>query len=251
MGITERKYRFRASPQLSAAQIAAYLVASPTRRKSIIRDARFPKQSVVAQYGRAREGLVTFLNDGNRNIRHLVDATDALTKRQERRDATDWLKRDCKQSIEAISAFQRAYNRLGIKVVDCRTAPTRLPVLDEWATKISVDLDVTLHVPTNSGRDRVGAAILLFSRGESGSNTRIEQSKTIATLIFQFCTQFMDGRGDPDKKLCFAIDVFAGLSHGPQGIRKLDHIRDACEEIATRWSAIDPPDDYDGPDPGK
>jgi hypothetical protein len=249
MGITDKKYGYKATPQVSANQMAEYLLATSSGRKRVIQAARFPKRSVVAQYGKAREGLVTFLADGTRNLRHLADATDYLARRGEKADASDWLKRDSRQSVEAIIAFQNAYNRLGVKQLDCRLITSRLPMLDEWPTKISVNVDVEIHVPTIGGRDRIGAAILLFSRGEASSARRIEQSKTIASLILQFCSRFMAERGDPDKKLCLAIDIFGGRSHGPQGVRKMDHIRDACEEIATRWPSVAPPPDYDGPEP--
>jgi len=248
MDITERKYGYRARPQVSANQIAEYLIATASGRKRAIQNARFPKRSIVAQYGKAREGLVNFLADGTRSTKHLINATDYLTKRGQRKDASDWIKRDSKQSIDAIVAFQGTYNRIGVRTLDCRLAPSRLPVLDEWATRVSVDINVTMHVPTNEGRDRIGAAILLFSRGEASSNRRIDQSKTIASLIHGFCVRFMSDRGDPDKKLCLAIDVFGGQAYRPQGIRKLDHIRDACDEIASRWEAVSPPADYDGPD---
>src|SRR5579883_709654 len=249
MGVTDRKYGYRATPQISANQLAEYLLATPTGRRRIIQSARFPKRSVVAQYGKAREGLVNFLGDGTRSVRHFTDATEFLKKRGEKAGASDWLKRDSRQSIEALAAFQRAYNKLGFQLLDCRPAPSRLPLLDEWAIKVSVDVDVTIHVPTGGGKDRIGAAILLFSRGEASSTRRIEQSRTIASLILQFCGRFMSERGDPDKKLCLAIDVFGGAAHKPLGVRKLDHIRDACDEIAGRWAAILPPPDYDGPNP--
>lgn len=225
-------------------------MATSSGRKRIIQSARFPKRSVVAQYGKAREGLVNFLGDGTRSIRHLADATDYLTKRGEKAGASDWIKRDSKQSIEAITAFQNAYNRIGVRTLDCHAVPGRLPLLDEWQTRISVDVDVTIHVPTAGGPDRIGGAILLFSKGEAAAARRIEQCRTIASLVHQFCTRFMAQRGEIDKKLCLAIDVFGGRPHGPQGVRKIDHIRDACEEIAGRWLNVGPPTDYDGPDPG-
>jgi hypothetical protein len=249
MGITDQKYTLRRSPQLSANQIAEYVSATPTRRKSIIRAARFPKLSVVAQYGKAREGLVNFLGDGTRNRRHLVEANDRLAKRHDRTGASAWLKRDSNQSIEAVDAFERAYNKLGLRAYDCRPVPGRLPRLDEWPTKISVDLDLTIHVPTDSGRDRIGGIILLFSRATSSGPARIEQSRIMASLILQFCNRFMAERGEPDKNLCLAVDVFEGRAHKPHGMRKMDHVRDACEEIASRWSSVAPPADYDGPDP--
>jgi hypothetical protein len=250
MGITNQKYFFRPNPQVSASQIAEYLDASPTRRKSIIRAARFPKRSVVAQYGKAREGLVNFLGDGARSSKHLAVATDYLEKRKDRAGATDWLKRDSRQSIEALEAFQRAYNKLGFRAIDFRPVTGRLPALDEWATKVSVDLDLTIHVPVEASRDRIGGAILLFSRGEASGKARIEQSRTIAAMVLKFCDRFMPERGDPDKKLCFAVDVFGATAYQPAGQRKLDYVRDACDEIAVRWPTISAPTDYDGPDPG-
>src|ERR1700719_3875591 len=114
MGTAERKYGYRATPQLSANQVAEYLMATSSGRKRIIQSARFPKRSVVAQYGKAREGLVNFLADGTRSIRHLADANDYLIKRGERAGASDWIKRDSKQSMEAITAFQNSYNRVGV-----------------------------------------------------------------------------------------------------------------------------------------
>ena len=250
MGVSERKYGYKAAPQVSANQIAEYLLATSTGRKRVIQSARFPKRSVVAQYGKAREGLVNFLGDGSRSLKHLADASDYLTKRRERDGASDWLVRDSNQSLEAIAAFQRAYNRIGVHRFACRSVTSRLPLLDEWATKVSVDLDVTIHVPTEGSGERIGGAILLFSRGEASTNRRIEQSKTVASLVMAFCQRFLSEQGVPDKKLCLAVDVFGGVSHGPQGVRKMDHIRDACEEIAQRWQAVQPPPDYDGPDPG-
>jgi hypothetical protein len=247
------KYGYKATPQLSANQMAEYVSAStsPTRRRGIIREARFPKTSTVAQYNKAREGLVNFLVDGTRSFQHLATATDYLSKREKRPDATAWIKRDSCLSIEAIDAFQRAYNSLGLRKFDCRRVLGRLPPLDLWPTRVSVAMDYTVHKPVAGDKDFIGGAIFLFSRGESSSKTRTERCKTIAGLIYTHCTRFMTGLGKPDPSLCLAIDVFSGQSHAPQGTfaRKLRNVADACDEIAASWRGIKPPADYDGPDP--
>jgi hypothetical protein len=247
------RYAYRAIPQLSANQMAEYLGSSTssTRRTSIIREARFPKTSQVAQYDKAREGLVNFLTDGTRSYRHLADATDYLERREAKPDATEWVKRDSRGSIEAINAFQRSYNKLAIHKLDCRPVHGRQPHLDMWPTRISVAMNFTVHKPVPGGKDQIGGALLLFSKGESSTKTRIERSKTIAGLIYTFCNRFLMGMGDPDPTLCFAIDVFSGVAHTPQGTftRKLRNVGDACDEIAARWKTIPPPSDYDGPDP--
>lgn len=233
--------------------MAEYLGSSTssTRRTSIIREARFPKTSQVAQYDKAREGLVNFLGDGIRSYKHLADVEDYLEKRAARPTATDWIKRDSRFSKEAIAAFERAYNKLGLVKLDCRPIHGRLPHLDMWPTRISVAMDFTVHKPIAGGKDSIGGAILLFSRGESSSKTRIERSKIIAGLIYTHCNRFLKGLGNPEPSLCFAVDVFNGKAHTPPGTfaRKLRNVADACDEIAARWKTIPPPEDYDGPDP--
>jgi hypothetical protein len=223
---------------------------SSTRRTSIIREARFPKTSQVAQYGKAREGLVNFLTDGTRSYRHIADAIDYLEKRRLKPDATPWVKRDCQGSVEAFDAFHRAYNKLGLAKLDCRPIHGRQPALDMWPTKVSVSMNFTVHKPVAGAKDRIGGAILLFSRGETSSKTRIERSKTIAGLIYTFCNRFHASLGTPDPALCLAVDVFGGVAHTPQGTfaKKLRNVEDACDEIADRWKRITAPDDYDGPD---
>lgn len=252
MGASDQRYNYRPNPQVSANQIAEYLAASPTRRKRIIRDARFPKTSIVAQYDKAREGLVNFLADDTRSIKHLAGATEYLTRRNGRPDATDWLKRDGRFSMEAIEVFQLAYNKLPFVKLDCREVNGRQPHLDMWPTRVSVNLDLTIHKPVKaSNRDRIGGAILLFSRGETSGRARTEHCKVIAGLIYTYCQRFMSEHSDPDAGLCFAVDVFNRTAHTPPGTfaAKLRHVADACEEIAARWKTIPPPDDYDGPDP--
>jgi len=237
---------------MSASQIAEYLYATSTRRKRIIREARFPKNSVSALYNGARDGLVDFLNDGSRSLSHLTDATDHLEKREKRPDATDWLRRDSRSSIEALDAFIKAYNKLGFSKFDCFRVVGKQPHLDPWkTTRISVNLDVTIRKPTQGNHGLVGGAIFLFSKGEASTKARVDRCKVIAGLIYTFCGHHLKEMGDADPSLCLAVDVFARASHRPPGTfaAKLKNVEDACEEIASRWKTILPPDDYDGPEP--
>lgn len=192
-----------------------------------------------------------FLGDGARSIRHFADATDALEKRGRRPNATDWLRRDSRGSIEAIDLFQRGYNKFAFAKLDCRPVTGRQPALDMWPTRVSVDLDLTVHVPTKDGPDRIGGVILLFSRGEKATKARIEKSKVIAGLILTSLGRHFSHAGEPDRNLCLAVDVFGQKAYAPAGTfaRGLDSVASAAEEIASRWRTVDPPPDYDGPEP--
>lgn len=231
--------------------MAEYLSATSTRRKSIIQAARFPKTAVVTQYDYAREGLSSFLNDDTRSIRHIADTIDFLERRKAKPGASDWIKRDSAQSIEAITAFQAAYNRLGLKPLQFISPPGRLPKLDIWPTKISVSLDVISRKPTKGGGYYVGGAMLLFSKGEKSTKARSEQCRVIAGLIYTFCGTHLKGLGQADPSLCLAIDVLTGVSYKPPGTfaKKARNVADACDEISAIWPTVRPPADYDGPDP--
>jgi hypothetical protein len=228
-------------PEISASLIAQYIRASPTRRKSIIRAAHFPKPDVIAQYDIARSGLVKFLTDDTRNYRHLANVKDRLRERQERPESSDWEKADSLRSIQAIEAFENDYNRLGFPKLQCRL-PGRLPLLDVWPTKVKVELDVIARKPSKLGPGPFGGIIFLFSKSRQTPEARIDQCRTIAGLIYVFCERHLAHLGTPNRLLCLAVDVFAERAvPAPEGfVQKLDYLADACEEIAARWDDVTP-----------
>lgn len=234
---------------MSANQLAEYLTASSPRRKAIIVGAKFPKTVVVAQYDGARVGLSKFLGDGTRSFRHLTDAVESQTRRGARPDATDWVRRDAGASIEAIEAFQTSYNKTGLTKLNCRLVTGRQPLLDGWRTKVSVSLDLTVHKTTRAEKDKVGGVVFAFAKGEDKDKKRHDRLKVVSNLIFVFCERYLGHHGDPDKDLCFAVDVFAKKLVQPTGefLRGMRLVVESCEEIADRWDNIAPPEDYDGP----
>jgi hypothetical protein len=235
------KSRFKFSPKVSASLIAQYIKASPTRRKSIIRTAHFPKPDVVAQYDIARQGLVKFLTDDTRNYQHLANVKDRLREREERPESSDWQKDDSRRSIETIEAFENGYNHMGFPKLECHR-PENLPLLDLWSTRIKVELAVITRKPTKLGPGPFGGAIFLFSTSRHAPEARIDQCKTIAGLIHVFCERHLAYLGTPNRSLCLAVDVFAGRAiAAPESfVQKLDYIAVACEEIAARWDEVTP-----------
>jgi hypothetical protein len=62
MEVSEKqKYGYNAVPRLSANALSEYLTATSTRRKSIVRAAKFPKTAIVARYDAARDGITKYL----------------------------------------------------------------------------------------------------------------------------------------------------------------------------------------------
>jgi hypothetical protein len=77
----KQKYGYNALPRLSANQISEYLIATPTRRKSIVQAAKFPKTAIVARYDAARESITKYLCDLARDQQILISAIDSQTTR--------------------------------------------------------------------------------------------------------------------------------------------------------------------------
>ncbi len=243
------RYGYNAEPRLSANQLSDYLTATPPRRKTIIRDAKYPKTSVVARYSGAREAIGEYLCDDLRNSKVLYEGVESIKTREAKFTATDWTKQDCALSVEAIEAFQSAYNSLGLAKISCRAIVTKQPKLQIEGVGVSVALDGTTHRTGKNGEKCVGGLILLFSKSEASAKNREARCKTSAVLAAVFSEQHLAYLGQADPKICYALDVFGKRIFPAPNMfpTKLDHMRAACEEVALRWDHIDPPTDYDGP----
>jgi hypothetical protein len=245
MEVSEKqKYGYNAVPRLSANTLSEYLTATSTRRKSIVQAAKFPKTAIVARYDAARDGITKYLCDLGRDAGILIDAMDSQKTRGENIEASEWIKNDSALSIEAIDNFHKAMNKLGLSKLECRPVTTNQPHLTIEGVRISVSLDATVH-----RKESVGGLILLFSKAEPSTTSRIDRCKTAAVLAYLFTEQNLKYLGVPDHKLCFSVDVFGGKAHATPNTykKKLDYIQSSCEEVALRWPITAPPADYDGP----
>lgn len=244
MSALKPKYAYNPEPRLSANQLSEYLTASPGRRKSIVKAAKFPKTVVVAHYDGAWKAIPKFLCDNARPFSHLTGAVVALKSKSEDPTQTAWVKDDSQMSVEAITAFQKGYNKLGLAGVECRRVTGQLPKLAISGVEISVALDMTVHKG-----DRAGGAVLMISKAESSARERSDRGRNSAVLAYLFSQQHLTHLGEIDRKLCLSIDVFGGSSYPcPDTFkRKISNMEDSCEEVALRWGTTTPPDDYDGP----
>jgi hypothetical protein len=244
-----KKYGYNAEPRLSANQLAEYLKASSTRRKSIVREAKFPKVAVVTRYRYARQSLIKYLCDPTRSLTTLAESIIDLQDREASLSATPWQKDDYRLSVEAITAFQKAQNSLGLAKLDCYAAMTNPPKLDVAGVDISVWADVLPMRTDKDGTARVGAVMLLFSKSESSAKGRDDLCRVSALLAALFAEKHLGFKGAVDPKLCLAIDVFSGKAHRAPAtfVKALDNIQNACEEVAMRWEKVEVPADYDGP----
>src|SRR6185437_9233826 len=83
-------YGLNRDPRLSANQLAEYLAASPSRRTTIVREAKFPKVAQIALYREARLAIARYLCAGASEPDHLAFAVSRLKERAADTAASPW-----------------------------------------------------------------------------------------------------------------------------------------------------------------
>lgn len=242
-------YGLHREPRLSANQLAEYLGASPTRRTTIIREAKFPKVVQVAFYREARLAVARCLC-GSGDLDHIWRAIERLNERSAEPDASPWTIDDCRRSIEVLEAFARLSNELGLSRFEFRIVSGTLPHLLIAGVSVSVSISATVHRTLRDGTRQVGGLTLFLSKAMTEDAASPERAAVSALLCFMFAEERLNHLGVADHKLCLALDVAGGrVFPAPKGqARRRKDLEHACAEIARAWPTVLPPRDYDGPD---
>ena len=242
------KYSYNPEPRLSANQLSELVNATPTRRKSIITGAKFPKGAIVAQYRDANEQLLAFLQNPSRHNPNFLTKIEALYEKSSDTALTAWVRNDAGRSAEALEAVQNLYNKTGLSKLDLRPLPLKKPKVILEGVQVSSSASCSVHGKFKK-EDAVGCLSLLLNKSETSTAVRIERCRAAAVLSVLYAEQHLTNFGQAKPKFSVSYDVFRGvLVTAPNTYKKrLDNMKFACEEVVIRWPSIDPPSDYDGP----
>jgi hypothetical protein len=243
MRIIKRKAKVRERPYASANKLAEYIDANALGRKKLLQLMKYPGQPPGHYYAEARDGIGAYLVSGN------GVALQVLHKCLEEDDSgTEYERKLRASSIEGINAW---WDRFDGKLPDFSgfilSAPPpfrRQPKLHLQGVDISVAPDVVAI-----GKERVGFIKLHFKKTYEMS---ADAGEFVATILNLYAKEYFKAEGEPSLKHCVVVDVMssgADLEPGqlpiftcPKGIvNKTKEIMATCEEIAARWSSIQPP----------
>jgi hypothetical protein len=245
------KYRYNATPRVSANQLAEYVSANPLRRKRIISEAKYPAALITTRYETARSAIRGHLIAGAGDNRILSSALDLKKRHGEKPNLSPWNKTNYKICSEAIRAFEDSESSLKFGKVNFRACDLSKNKLQIGAVTVSVALDAMTEMSHSSGRKFVGGIILVLNKptGKKGKNNMPDRCAATALLAQEIVEiQLLDGE-ICDPKMCMAIDVYGGVGYQSKSQHKQlsQNLEMACEEISTRWPTIAPPPKYDGP----
>lgn len=240
-------HKYHPSPRLSANQLADYLSAGPTARKTILRDAKFPPTMLLIRYEDARAALKQHLT-GKADA--LVHALQALHHKSGGGSIlSDYAKTNCLLCIDAIEGFQAAEKNMkaaGVVFSLPLLYTTRLKIS---GVSVSVSVDLMTEKTDAKGQKSVGAAMLIFAKPAKKANDVADRCKSSAMLIHELLKSQIKPIAGLDPTLCMAIDVFNGTIYRAKSHQKIlyKNVENSCSEVATVWPTIEPPANYNGP----
>ena len=238
------KYRLNPEPRISANQLAEYVLASPTRRQAILRNAKYAPTFLVIRYAAAREGIGRFLADDGRSPQPLITAQNELLQTAQDSSLSSFAQNDAALSAEAIKAFRAIPVAQKIPYATFTRNPDTLPKMNISGVEVSIRLDL---IARDQGKGLIGGAIMQTSKAVASKSWRDEHSKLVASLVWMLSNKHLASLGSVDRKLCMSIDVFGGdIIVAPSSYkRKLNDVNASCVEIAALWPFITAPSDYE------
>lgn len=241
---TSPKYRVNEDPRMSANQLAEYTLASPTRRQTIIRNAKFAPTFLVIRYGAAKAAICNYLADDTRSP-HKIAAAEQEQLMLSSSAPTPFARNDAALSAEAIESFRSMIGPNFLKGLTFTAVTNNLPKLMIAGVDVSVNLDLVSH---NKAKGLVGGVMLQTSKAVAAKGWREDHSKCVSSLVWMLSNNHLQELGKVERKQCLTVDVFAKkTTPAPNHYKRiLANIEASCAEIAMFWPHISPPSDFGG-----
>lgn len=220
-------------PKISINKLGEYLTATPSRRKQIIEDQKYPSSFKVARYTRAREIIVNFIASGMEDDSlALIEAEKILLDAPK----SPFDEQDRILSARAIEDFIDICDEIDIN--KCFIEEGYIFAkrnLEMAGVSISIRPDAIIK-DSESGKI-VGAVKLHFSR-----TTPLEEKgcEYVATAMRSYLEGYASNAADIKNNKCYVVDVSTGkVKTAPRSFkRRMNDIKAACEEINVRWNTV-------------
>jgi hypothetical protein len=230
-----RYQRVRQEPQLSLNLLGEYMVSSFTRKQSILKDAKYPKDFIGPRYDPAQKAAAIYLANSSGDREQLRRDLDAKLTGSER---SRWFKqRDilCHQATECILKLEDDLKLDGIDVSVGCDADHRMPIAGVMVT-VMPELIVR---GVNRKGPFVGVVKFRYVKTKAMS---VKWATYSATLLHLFAETHL--RGDEthvERRHCRFVDVFAGqIQEAPERYRDLrKDVEAACCQIRELWKSVD------------
>jgi hypothetical protein len=221
-----------AEPRCSLNKSGEILIATPTRRDTIVRQQKYAKPYITARYTLAQDYMARFFISG-------LDATAIQTGIQKISGMAGIRNNEehLQSCVDALEACLPIANWQFQDVVLQRmpfNAPASMQVN---GVTISARPEVLVYGQDRKGNPIIGGIKLHCSKSHLLAHDAAEY---VVVGLFEYLLQQKDLAGVPKANLCAVVDVFDGsVTYAPSTYkRKLNDINAGCVEYALKWRAI-------------
>ncbi len=235
-------------PRISAAQLALYMVADDSARRTIIKNAKMAPKIVMGKYARVRAALSqSFEAPTGVSSRRLAEIAQGISNEL----PADPLKsNDNKLCVAAIKQLERALDDVDTAGVALKRPPSGWGFLSLSGVKISVSPDLVFTME-NRGITKIGGIITTTAKKEDKSLGRKARDFSAGDFLSCLLYRVLDLHYGPRFPVlvskCYAIDILRSTTYSaPSKFKALIKQMDAaCQVIAGMWDSIQvpPPDE--------
>lgn len=235
--MTEKKtHRVVKNPTISARDLADFMEASETARRTIVRDCKFRAIARITQHNEAKQSVSRFIRGGHGDVATLRDEAERLRGRLADSD----FDRDLyDHNADYIDRFAEVQHLIDMPDAERLPPGTMQPFLAH-GVKINPDIQFRLRRVTRTNKVRVGAGVLRYAKGKAVS---ADVAAWHSAFLFGLLGETTEDMAEPEHKLCLTIDAHAGIAHQAptDSTRRFSNMLSACATIAERWPNIPPP----------
>lgn len=223
--------KVRQEPRISANKLGEYLVASPSRRRTILQDQKYPDEFKVARYKEATQAISRFLAGGAKDLQILQKAIALLEATSPQ---TTFQSQDRELSIQALKAVISNHNQWSFSGLKLAHGAANVAPLTISGVQVSVRPEIVATSADKKGKLIVGAIKLHLPKT---SRPNKDAAQYVTTLLHWHASERLEDQGMPSFNLCKLVDVHGGMIHdAPKAMtRRRTDIDVACQEIAMVW----------------
>lgn len=235
--MTDKTHRLVKEPKMTAKELADYMAASETARRTLIRNCKYRPIARITQHNLAKQCLSKFFRGGGSDASALLEEAERLrgilVDSEFERDLND-------HNADYISRFAEVHAQIVMPSADVLPQG---PAVTHMANgvKVNADLQFRLRRLTRSNKVKIGAGVFRYAKGKPVDETAVAWH---AAFVYGVLGATATAPDEPEEKLCLVIDAYAGRSHPAptDSTRRFGNMLAACATIAERWPNVAPPD---------
>lgn len=229
--------QLRNSPRISCTKLGEYMVSSPSRRRQIIQDQKWPSDFIVPRYTEAQEAIAGFIRRGGKDIAVIENTIERLVRTNAKSKWHDHKNASC---VEALKSFLNLVPDLDLRGYALRQTANKQPKLKMTGVEISVRPELLIRVHRNGQPESTGAIKIYLSKSVP---LTADAANYVGTMLHEFVCEFIPPLKSAMPADCILIDVFAEkVFSAPKATKKRrKELLDGCNEIAAVWDSITKP----------